>query len=314
MILSIGEILVDMLGSYRNDTFSFERNAGGAPFNVACAIKKFGGNSAFVGNVGDDVVGAYLCDFANKQGLDQCCITVDKQHNTTLAFVELDKKGERTFCFYRKNTADYFLPIIPAEIFDTADIVYVGSLMISEDIGFDYAKGVIKKAKSFYKLVAFDVNYRTDIFRDANEAAERYKEIILDADILKFSEDEVDIFTEKYVESLKNKLVLVSLGGAGSRWIYNGESRSVASIKIKPVDTTGAGDAFYAGVLAKLDQKPKDAWTADYLDEALLFGNICGALNTQGTGAIVNLPTVTEIEKHLNKIKNGGSKIKYAES
>lgn len=303
MILSVGEILVDMLGTYRGDTFSYERNAGGAPFNVACAVKKFGGSSAFVGNVGDDIVGKYLCDFAKNQDLDECYITVDKQLNTTLAFVELDKTGERSFCFYRKNTADYFLPTVPPEIIEKADIVNVGSLMISEDIGFDYAKDLIKRAKRKNKLVAFDVNYRTDIFCDANEAMARYKEIIVDADILKFSEDEVKIFTESYVNSLKNKLVLISLGGAGSRWLYNGQRHDVASIKVKPVDTTGAGDAFFAGVLVKLEQRPKDAWTAEWLDEVLHFGNVCGALNTQGTGAIANLPSITEIEKHLNMLK-----------
>lgn len=303
MILCIGEILVDMLGSYKNNSFYYERNAGGAPFNVACAIKKFGGNSAFVGNVGDDIIGKYLCDFAKSQGLDECYIGVDKLHNTTMAFVELDDSGERSFCFFRKNTADYFLPQVPDEIFKKANIVCVGSLMLSEDHGLAYAQSIIKKAKSMNKLVAFDVNYRADIFRDEKEAVKRYKKIMEEADILKLSEDEADIFTDKYIATMSDKLICISLGGAGSRWRFNGNCRDIASIKVTPVDTTGAGDAFYAGVLTKLVQKSKQNWTAEYLDEAFLFGNICGALNTQGNGAIANLPTLTEIEKHYNMMR-----------
>lgn len=299
MVLCIGEILADMIGGYRGDVFCYERNAGGAPFNVACGVKRFGGSAAFIGNVGDDAVGKYLLEFARGRSLDGCLVNVDKIHNTTLAFVDLDKSGERSFCFYRKDTADFHLPQPPEELLQKADIVYVGSLMISENKGFKYAKSVIKKAKALKKLVAFDVNYRTDIFRDAAEAAKRYKAVMEQADILKLSEDEVEIFTEEYISSLTDKLVCISLGEAGSMWRYKGQSRTVKSIRVKPQDTTGAGDAFYAGVLTKLSAKPQENWTADRLDEALRFGNVCGALNTLGKGAISRLPSLEEIEKYL---------------
>ena len=60
MILSVGEILADMIGTEGESGFFYERKAGGAPFNVACAIKKMGGNCAFVGSVGNDLVGDFL--------------------------------------------------------------------------------------------------------------------------------------------------------------------------------------------------------------------------------------------------------------
>lgn len=298
MILTIGEILVDMIGVYRGDTFCYERNAGGAPFNVACGIKKFGGASGFVGNVGDDILGKYLADFAAGAGLDKCLIRKDDSRNTTIAFVELDKSGERSFCFYRKNTADYNLPYVPDSILNGADIIYVGSLMISEDGGFEYAKSLLQRAKSLNKLVAFDVNFRTDIFRDRSEAVSRYKWFMERADILKLSEDEVEIFSAEYISGLTG-LVCISLSAAGSRWQFGGQSQNVPTIAVKPQDTTGAGDAFFAGVLAKLDKIPKDNWTEEILSGALKFGNICGALNTLGTGAIAHLPALEEIQKYL---------------
>ena len=299
MVLSIGEILADLIGTWNEGSFFYERKAGGAPFNVACGVKRFGAKSAFAGCVGADTVGAFLEKFANAQGLDELVLRKDETRNTTLAFVELDEAGERSFCFYRKNTADYILPEISAELLERANIVHIGSLMLSEPEGREYAGTLARRVKAAGKLVSFDVNFRTDIFRDREEAVRIYKEQIALADIVKFSEDEVEIFTEEYVSSLSDKLVCVSLGAQGSEWRFGGKSGRVSSVRVKPVDTTGAGDAFYAGVLAKLDGVLRERWTEEFLNKTFAFANVCGALNTLGRGAIDHLPTLEQVMQIL---------------
>lgn len=299
MILCVGEILVDMIGAEKDNTFYYERKAGGAPFNVACAAAKFGADSSFVGCVGDDTVGKFLEKFVNEQGLTCAYVKKDPTVNTTLAFVELDKSGERSFCFYRKNTADYRLPEVPDEIFQRADIVHVGSLMLSEAQGEEYALRLAERAKRAGKLVSFDVNFRDDIFRDTQAAVAVYKRLIERADIVKFSEDETEIFTEEYVNGLTDKLVCISLGANGSEWRYEGNAKRVRSISVKPVDTTGAGDAFYAGVLSQIDGIKREDWTEKLFDQAFRFGNICGALNTLGRGAIDCLPDLATVKSKL---------------
>ncbi|MCI8820134.1 MAG: carbohydrate kinase [Clostridia bacterium] len=303
MILCAGEILADMIGAERDGVFVYERKAGGAPFNVACAVKKFGVKSAFAGSVGDDIIGGFLKDFVKSVKLDGLCLESDAQRNTTLAFVQLDRHGERSFCFYRKNTADYRMPEIPDGLFDSADIVHIGSLMLSEDEGAAYAARLAKRASSAGKTVSFDVNFRTDIFKDKESAVSRYKTMLEAADIVKFSEDEVEIFGQDYIDGrLKEKLVCITFGGNGSEWRYLGRRNAVPSVKVKPVDTTGAGDAFYAGVLSRLDGLQKSEWTDGVLNHALKFGNVCGALNTLGRGAIDSLPDLGMIQKTLNGI------------
>ena len=303
MILCAGEILADMIGAERDGVFVYERKAGGAPFNVACAVKKFGVKSAFAGSVGDDIIGGFLKDFVKSVKLDGLCLESDAQRNTTLAFVQLDRHGERSFCFYRKNTADYRMPEIPDGLFDSADIVHIGSLMLSEDEGAAYAARLAKRASSAGKTVSFDVNFRTDIFKDKESAVSRYKTMLEAADIVKFSEDEVEIFGQDYIDGrLKEKLVCITFGGNGSEWRYLGRRNAVPSVKVKPVDTTGAGDAFYAGVLSRLDGLQKSEWTDGVLNHALKFGNVCGALNTLGSGAIDSLPDLGMIQKTLNGI------------
>ena len=307
MIICVGEILADMIGEKRGEAFFYERKAGGAPFNVACAAKKFGARTGFVGCVGDDTIGGFLKDFARSRGLDSLDISVDEGANTTLAFVDINASGERSFCFYRKNTADYRLPEVSDELLSRASIVHIGSLMLSEQRGEKYALSLCRRVHEANRRVSFEVNFRTDIFRDVKTAVETYKRILEQADIVKFSEDELEIFTREYVERLaKDKLVCVSLGGVGSMWMYGGESKVIPSISVKPVDTTGAGDAFFAGVLSGLDglECPYDNGK---LDKIFAFANVCGALNTLGRGAIDNLPDLETVNERLRHMEEGGA-------
>ena len=299
MLLCIGEILADMIGEEKNGIVTYERKAGGAPFNVACALKKFGAEVKFVGSVGDDLIGKFLINYARDFGMDTTYIHQNTQRNTTLAFVELNEEGDRSFCFYRKNTADYDMPPLSDELIGMADIVCIGSLMLADEKCVEYALDIIDRAHSMGKTVAFDVNYRTDIYRDKESAVKTYKKILAKADIVKFSEDEVETFTEEYVDTLCDKLVLITLGKEGSEWRYAGKKNRVSTITVKPVDTTGAGDAFFAGALSVIDKNMGAPLSEQLLNDALRFGNIAGALNTTGRGAIDNLPDLDTVKKYL---------------
>ena len=300
MLLCIGEILADMIGEEKNGITTYERKAGGAPFNVACALKKFGADVKFVGSVGDDLIGQFLIKYAKDFGMDTTYIHQNTERNTTLAFVELNEEGDRSFCFYRKSTADYCMPEVSNELISSADIVCIGSLMLADSSCVEYALDIIGRAHAMNKTVAFDVNYRTDIYRDKESAIKTYKKILALADIVKFSEDEVETFTEDYVDTLSEKLVLITLGKNGSEWRYKGNKNRIPTITVKPVDTTGAGDAFFAGTLSVLDKNAGNPVTEQLLNDSLRVGNIAGALNTLGRGAIDNLPNLDDINRYLN--------------
>ena len=301
MVLCIGEILADMIGEEKNGITTYERKAGGAPFNVACGLKRFGTEVKFVGSVGDDLIGRFLIKYAEDFGMDTSYIQIDRERNTTLAFVELNEEGDRAFCFYRKNTADYFLPPVTDGLIKAADTVVIGSLMLADERCVEYALDIIGRAHSFGKRVAFDVNYRTDIYRYKESAVRTYKRLLAAADIVKFSEDEVETFTAEYVDGLDDKLVLVTLGKNGSEWRYKGARNRLPTITVKPIDTTGAGDAFFAGALSVLDGRAGEPLSSGLLDDALRFGNVAGALNTTGRGAIDNLPDLDTVNQYLNK-------------
>ncbi|MBO4572665.1 MAG: carbohydrate kinase [Clostridia bacterium] len=300
MIVCVGEILADMIGEEKNGCMLYEQKAGGAPFNVACAAKKFGAKVAFVGSVGDDIVGNRLIAFAKERGFDGRYINRSKSKNTTLAFVSIDASGERSFCFFRKNTADAFIKNPSEKLLKSADIVHIGSLMLSTERGVAFIEKLVERARKYSAKISFDVNFRSDVFASESEAIKTYKKVLPLMDIVKFSEDEVDIFGNDYIDSsLKDKLVFITLGSKGSRWQYKGRSGCAPTVKVRCVDTTGAGDAFYAGVLTKLDKKDLSKFSDDEFNGILRFANVCGGLNTRGKGAIDCLPTIEEIEALL---------------
>lgn len=291
MILSIGEILADLIGEKENDGLSIQAFCGGAPFNVAVNAKQSGAKVVFIGRVGKDPIGKFVTEFAEKVGFDKLDIQVDKERNTTLAFVTLTD-GERDFAFFRHDTADFNICAeeIDLNAYDGLNIVHIGSLMLSEERGREFATAMVKKIKKANKTFSFDVNFRMDLFDDLQQAIKAYKPYIDEADILKFSDDEILAYTgEQDLNAAiskvnkKDRLLLVTLGKRGSMYVYNGLSGVVATEKVTPVDTTGAGDAFFGTVLAELDGKE---FTKENIENALIKGNKAGAKATQFKGAI----------------------------
>lgn len=305
MVICAGEILADMIAHNVDGVMTYGRYAGGAPFNVACGIAKMGGKAGFYGKVGADLIGDYLIDFAQNAGLAYCNVEQLKDVNTTLAFVELDEDGDRHFCFYRKHTADYcFNEADIGEIARKADIIYIGSLALSEQIGREFFNKLIAAGKQAGKKICYDVNYRDDIFHDPEAAKKIYADYIALADIVKLSEEEVKLFSDKrdLAEAVKqiagdNKTVFVTLGAKGSMYCHNGKIGRAGALEVKPVDTTGAGDAYFAGVLSVLD-----SLGLDEVELAAKTGSICGSLTTTKKGAISALPEKREVEMLLEKL------------
>lgn len=304
MLVTIGEILVDLIGEESNGSIAYRRFAGGAPFNVACAAKRVGGVVGFVGSVGDDLFGAFLSDFAVKRGFDYIDVSADNNRNTTLALVQLDAHGERSFCFCRKNTADYFISADRVKsAVANADTVCLGTLMLGEPEGLQTADAVVAECKARGVRLCLDVNYREDIFK-GKDPRPVYEKYIAAADVLKFSEEELYMLApgsgldDKLARAAtgdRQKLACVTLGAEGCAYAFGGKVRRVGSIKVKPQDTTGAGDAFFGCLLAQLDGKDIASIPFERLDEIFFRANVCGALTTQKRGAIDALPSKREV-------------------
>ncbi|MCQ2399259.1 MAG: PfkB family carbohydrate kinase, partial [Clostridia bacterium] len=171
MIYSVGEILADLTGNDSADGLDLTARIGGAPFNLAVNAKKAGAKVGFYGKVGNDVIGKFLVKEAEKFGLDELNVSYDTKRNTTLAFVAL-KDGERDFSFFRYETADVYMD--DDFHFEKGGIVHVGSLMLSTPFGRKNAIRIMKIATKTGNKISFDVNFRSDIFRDKEDAINTY--------------------------------------------------------------------------------------------------------------------------------------------
>ena len=293
MILAIGEILADMVGESGKDGLNFQAYCGGAPFNCAVNAKQAGAKAGFLGRVGRDPVGKFLQSYARRAQFDYLEIQTDNVRSTTLAFVTLTD-GERDFSFNRHDTADYHIDLSHVDFSAFADlnIVHLGSLMLSEKDGRALAREIVQRTRKIGAKLSFDVNFRKDIYADFEDALKAYRPFVAEADILKFSEDELAEFTgiadmDKAVASLgkPDSLVVVTLGKKGCAYYYR-EVRGVmppAPDAGERVDTTGAGDAFFGALLAHIDGK---ALTKENIEYALMRANEAGARTICFKGAV----------------------------
>lgn len=292
MILSVGEILADMIGQKVDGVTTFKAFCGGAPFNLAVNAKQSGAKVGFVGRVGNDVIGRFVLGEAQKAHLERLDIQIDAERNTTIAFVTLTD-GERDFAFNRHDTADFNIDFddIDFESYENLEIVHLGSLMLSEQKGREFAEKIANKASELGAKLSFDMNFRKDIYKNFEDAKRAYAPFVECADIIKFSDDELTDYTgisdmDEAAKSVlkKDKLLLVTLGKSGSAYYYNDLKEIVPSISgVKCVDTTGAGDAFFGAFLANIEGKEL---TEENIVYAMQQGNIKGAKTTEFYGAI----------------------------
>lgn len=304
MLICVGEILVDMF----IDASHKEMFPGGAPFNVACNSLLYTDEVSFVGSVGNDDNGKVLIDFASKKGFKNLHLKVLDDRYTTRAIVTL-VNGERSFRFERDFGADYILDISDIDIdsIKDKDIIHIGSLMLSYKEGRDFYFNLVKEIKENSKAkISFDINYRDDIFSSSEEAKEIFKKALKMADILKFSIEELTLFSNKeniedILKDILNdqQIALITLGKDGSIFYHNGEMIKVDTFPIQPVDTTGAGDAFYSYFLASLVNNPNLINDKEEIINTLRRANVVGALATQKKGAIGVAPSKNEIDAFL---------------
>lgn len=292
MILSIGEILADMVGESGKDALHFQVHCGGAPFNCAVNARQAGTKVGFIGRVGADPVGKFLQSYARRAGFDYLNIQTDAVRATTLAFVTLTD-GERDFSFSRRDTADYHIDLADIDFGSFADlrIVHLGSLMLSEGAGQALAREIVQRTRKIGAKLSFDVNFRRDLYADFESARRSYRPFIAEADILKFSEDELGDFTgladmDEAVASLNkpDSLVVVTLGERGCAYYFRGLHGTLPSAPAeKCVDTTGAGDSFFGTLLAGIDGKELTKTT---IESALARANEAGARTIGFQGAV----------------------------
>uniref|UniRef100_A0A7I4D5S6 fructokinase n=1 Tax=Physcomitrium patens TaxID=3218 RepID=A0A7I4D5S6_PHYPA len=319
-IVTFGELLVDFVptvaGLSLSDAPAFKKAPGGAPANVAVGVCRLGGIAAFIGKVGKDEFGQMLVDVLKEEGVNVRGVRFDPNARTALAFVTLRTDGEREFMFYRNPSADMLMvqAELDMDLIRGARIFHFGSISLISEPSRSTHLAALKLAKESGALLSYDPNLRLPLWPSPEAARDRIMSIWREADIIKVSDEEVKFLTnggdEKLDEVIMSlyhqapnlKLFLVTDGPDGCRYYTPDFKGQVESYPVETVDTTGAGDAFVAGLLNKLVQDKSLLTDEAALRSALQFACACGAITTTGRGAIPSLPVVDDVLKLINNV------------
>lgn len=315
-LYSIGEMLIDFIPG--SEPASYIRKAGGAPANVAIAVSKNGLAASMACKLGDDDFGRFLMDTLAENNVKAACPELCREAVTTMAFVTLAENGERRFTFARKPGADMLLKeaeVLESDIADAA-IVHAGSCSLSAQPEAAATVRALRLGHELGKLVSFDVNYRNVMWNDDIDACARaVMDILKYVDLLKISEEEVDMIggeagIPRLMKDYGVALVVQTLGANGVRAYFGGDYFDVAGRKVRAVDATGAGDAFWGAFLARLRicgvEKASDL-TAGIIRDALQYGNVSGSICVQTKGAIASIPTRMQIEAVIREESKPGN-------
>jgi fructokinase len=318
-VICLGELLIDFIpltnGLPLSEVPEFRRVAGGAPANVAAAVARLGGESRFIGKVGNDAFGDHLESVLKQCGVETMLFRTDEA-KTTLAFVSLREDGEREFSFYRNPGADMLLSKdeITIESLASGSVFHFGSVSLVAEPSRSATIHAAQLAHLQGLIVSYDPNVRLSLWPSPEEAKRVIRDTLSLAHIVKVNEEEA-VFLTGYEDQSRAageileygpQAVIITNGEKGSSMWIGGRSIHVPAIPVNAVDTTGAGDAFVGALLFQLS---RSGWPASNLAkqlskepvarDILRFANAAGSIVATRRGAIPSMPTEAEVRQVL---------------
>ena len=267
---------------------------GGSGANVAAGLSKLEISTSFIGRVAPDIYGCLILEALRREGVDLSDLKICPDLRTLRTIIMTDKKGsKRIFSPIGESTAVSMFS--PDEVnwkrFDECKAVYLGEVFL------ELAELVASYAKSRNKLVFYRL-----LEPYTSCGLVKISKILKNVDLL--------LMNEKTFETLKKsstelrsprdllqyglKTVIVTMGERGCKVFTADETFEVPAEEIAIVDTTGAGDAFAAGLIrAILDGKP--------IGNAARYAAVAAALSTMKATGMGSMPTRNEVDQLFRK-------------
>lgn len=302
-IWTLGDAVVDLLPA---GEMQYQACAGGAPLNVAVGAARLVSDAAFIGRIGDDPFGRLLKRTLQEQGVSTEYMLTDDRYRTSTVVVDLATSGERSFSFLVNPSADQFLTRDDLPTFGV-DLLHYCSLALVAESCRDAVITASKQIQQQGGKVSFDLNLREQMWSDKQQMREIIKQQCQSADILKLSDEELfwlaDTANDQWDKAISvldrfpAELKVITRGKEGGMVFCHGKVFTFSGYQVKSIDTTGAGDAFMAGLLAWIARHGLPA--EDALSALLSQAGACGALATTRKGALPALPTPAQLSEFI---------------
>ncbi|MET1755660.1 sugar kinase [Novosphingobium sp. RD2P27] len=259
-IICIGESMLELSQAGAGWNLSYA----GDTLNTAVHLARDGHDVAYMTALGVDPFSQKLQTGMEEEGLDTSLVLPHPHRQAGLYAISLDEEGERSFSYWRDTSAAREMFDLPqmvqaVEKAATADLICFSliSLAILPTLGRNALLDLARQVRSRGGHVAFDGNYRARLWSSATEAALARDAAIGCASFgFPTREDEASISGGEasaeqiaaHWQSLGCAETVVKLGAEGCR-LPDG-TIVPPPVALKPVDTSGAGDAFNAGYLS----------------------------------------------------------------
>jgi sugar/nucleoside kinase (ribokinase family) len=299
-IFILGELNVDLIMTGNDVTpewnkekliSSFDQVLGSSSAITACCLVGLGFNVYFVGVVGDDPFGHFCIEQLQAKGVNTSFVIKDATIRTGVT-LSLSTNIDRALLTYMGSIPKLNEKYIPDTLFNQADHIHFGSYYLQEEMRKDW-KRIFSKAKEFGISTSFDTGWDPNGEWHSADIIE----LLEFTDLFIPSEKELfEIMKVHDIDLIPNSLsksrglVAIKRGEKGSLLIDENEVViKKEAFPVEPIDTTGAGDSFNAGLIA--------GFLSGKMGQDLLqLANACGSMATQRIGGASKVPTIEEVE------------------
>ncbi len=305
-ILTVGEILVEIVATTRGDGFREAQPLigpfpSGAPAIFIDQVGRLGTPAAIVSRVGDDDFGRVNLDRLRQDGVDVSGIEVAPGEATGSAFVRYRADGSRAFVYNIAHSATGRLTLTPSAeaLLDGCDHLHVMGTALSAPGLATITQEAVKRIKSRGGTLSFDPNLRPEILGTPG-LREALDEVLAQSDLFLPSGEEIFLFTEAddeagAVQELLGRglqQIVLNRGAQGASHFSGSGRLDAAPIRVDEIDPTGAGDCF-AGAFVSF-------WLSGSSPEtALRYANAAGAHAVTRLGPMEGAATRAELDALL---------------
>ncbi len=325
-VVCIGEALIDRIRNKSNNGFT--DFLGGAPANVACALRKLKINSIFIGRLGNDAFGKKFISKFNELEVNLDFLQLDNVSSTRVVNVDRNQFGDRFFLGFEDSSHSCFADEVLSKkliekkipdlqkFFIESKYLVTGTILLSSPISSETIFFLLEEAKKFEVKIIIDLNWR-EVFWDHSSFSSEIsqaarinliKNFLNHANVLKLAKEEATLFFQEenpllISQQLSNRPdVIITDGKNPVAWYINGfQGITETPTSQEIVDTTGAGDAFLAGLISILISSGYPS-NQQEIEDCINFASVCGLLTCLGEGAIEQQPYYEKVNKFLGSL------------
>ncbi|MCR4721042.1 MAG: carbohydrate kinase family protein [Lachnospiraceae bacterium] len=271
-------------------------NIGGEAVNVSIAAAKLGMRTGILCSLGNDSAGDMIVSALQRCGVDTNLIIRSEEHPTPVTTMFVNEDGSRKSITNESHRYN-FHPEKHAESFMNAKALILGSLFRAPFDDPEIIQSILTLAKKAGETVFADTKLPNFSFLKTEDL----KYALPFIDYITPNEDEAKYYTGKEnPEEMADvflgygvRNVIIKLGARGCFFKNSEKKMSIPACDITAIDATGAGDNLIAGFASEILRGAT-------VEEALIFGNACGAICATGIGASTALKNREQVADLIN--------------